>query len=195
MSQQTVPLDDLWPLSAPVAAPARTPRPAAPGLRPAPIGRTRGAKRTLVGAFSAVATVAVILITQLVLSISTSEGAYEMANLELAERDLIRVERVLTQNVDKLASPQHLAENAGRLGMVMNSTPASLRLSDATILGNLETTTQEPQQITVPNQLLDALPALSAEGLTAPAAPAPAAPAAPTTPVVWDGPLPAPVTR
>ncbi|MBU3994291.1 MAG: hypothetical protein KKF42_00710, partial [Actinobacteria bacterium] len=95
------------------------------------------------GALTAVGIVLGIFATQLGLSIAVSQGAYEARALELEQRDLQRVERVLSQNVNKLASPQNLADNAAALGMVQNSNPATIRLSDNVVLGDLtQRTTQ-----------------------------------------------------
>ncbi|MEB4616570.1 hypothetical protein, partial [Leucobacter sp. M11] len=156
--------------------------------------RRDGSKR-LIGAIVSLAIVAVLLITQLGLSIATSEGAYETASLKLEERDLMRVERVLSQNVEKLASPQNLAAEAGDLGMVLNSSPAYLRLSDTTILGDLAMKTHEPTENSVPNELLDELPAVNAAELQTPKPVQAQAPVAPAKPVIWEGQLPAPLTR
>jgi hypothetical protein len=110
---------------------------------PAPRAARRPGGSPLLGALVAVGVVLAILATQLGLSIAVSQGAYETRALEIEQRDLARVERVLSQNVDRLASPQNLAENAAALGMVQNARPATLRLSDGAILGSLESPTSE----------------------------------------------------
>lgn len=203
MSQSTQPISpELWTFPEPDAAPAHRPSTADPSersrsLSPVAAGlraRQDGSKR-LLGAIVSLAIVAVLLITQLGLSIATSEGAYETANLKLEERDLLRVERVLSQNVEKLASPQNLSAEAGGLGMVLNSSPAYLRLSDTTILGDLAMKTHEPTENSVPNDLLTELPAINAAELQTPKPVTAQAPVAPAKPVVWEGQLPAPVTR
>lgn len=201
MSQSTQPISpELW--TFPDSAPAHRPSTAEPSERTRPLSpvatglraRQDGSKR-LLGAIVSLAIVAVLLITQLGLSIATSEGAYETANLKLEERDLLRVERVLSQNVEKLASPQNLSAEAGDLGMVLNSSPAYLRLSDTTILGDLAMKTHEPTENSVPNELLTELPAVNAAELQTPKPVEAKAPIAPAKPVVWEGQLPAPVTR
>ncbi|MBC9955352.1 hypothetical protein ICM05_12035 [Leucobacter sp. cx-42] len=132
---------------------------------------------------------------QLALSIVISSGAYEARALKTEERDLLRVERVLSQNMDKLSSPQNLAANAAQLGMVENLHPATLRLSDGAILGSLETATSEVRANNVPNATLSALTPVDAAGLSADQKPAKSQAAATSAPVRWKGKLPAPATH
>jgi hypothetical protein len=152
----------------------------------------------LLAAFTAVGILLGILAAQLGLSIAVSQGAYEARALELEQRDLLRVERVLSQNVDKLSSPQNLAVNAAGLGMVQNATPATLRLSDGAVLGALQSRTVAAGDNSVPNATLDNLPVVDADGLLVPRNTGQAAAAAEveaSAPVPWQGKLPAPVTH
>ena len=152
----------------------------------------------LVGSLAAVGVVLVILAVQLGLSIAVSQGAYEARALEVEQRDLSRVERVLSQNVDKLASPQNLAENAAALGMVQNAPPATMRLSDGAILGKLDAPTTEARGNLVPNSTLESMPVVDAKGLLVDRDRAPAAAsqkASTDAPVRWKGKLPAPNTH
>lgn len=186
--------------------------PAAPHLRPvpereerhlriappAPEQERRARRHPLAGALVAVGVVLGILTAQLGLSIAISQGAYEARALEVEERDLSRVERVLSQNVDKLASPQNLAENATSLGMVQNARPATLRLSDGAVLGALESSTSEARGNLVPNSTLENMPVVDAAGLLVPRTGDKAASAAgekAEAPVRWKGKLPAPETH
>ncbi|MGO3146903.1 MAG: hypothetical protein ACTIJ6_04390 [Leucobacter sp.] len=163
---------------APVTAPAAKPR-----------------KSPVMGAIIAVGVILGIFAAQLALSILVSEGAYESRALEIEQRDLARVERVLSQNLDKLASPQNLAENATALGMVQNVSPATIRLSDGTIQGTLDSTTREAGKNLVPNSQLDSLPMVDAQGLLTDRN-AEEAPAIDTKAAVrWQGKLPAPETH
>lgn len=158
----------------------------------------RAGRSPLLGGLIAVGLVLVILATQLGLSIAISEGAYEVRALEIEQRDLNRVERLLSQNVDKLASPQNLAENAAQLGMVQNVRPATLRLSDGVVMGSLESVTTEARGNLVPNSTLDSMPVIDSAGalvarntgLAGQAAPEPT-----QAPVQWEGKLPAPNTH
>ena len=152
----------------------------------------------LSGALTAVALILVTMFAQLGLSIAVSEGAYETRALQLELRDLTRVERVLALNADKLASPQNLAENAMRLGMAQNTTPATLRLSDNAVLGTLVGATSAAAGSLVPNATLEGLPVVDADGLLADRnleqAAGVAEPVA-NAPIAWEGALPAPRTH
>lgn len=191
----TVPLERLS-LSA-LPAPRREEQ-SRPNLVPVDTPAPRRGPGPVVAALTAVGIVLAILATQLGLSIATSQGAYESRALELEQRELLRVERVLTQNLDKLASPQNLAENAVQLGMVQNTHPASLRLSDNAVLGNLSSQTTAATGNLVANAALDDLPILDETGAAvernAGQAEAAAAPVA-NVPVAWQGKLPAPNTH
>ncbi|QBE49920.1 hypothetical protein [Leucobacter triazinivorans] len=163
---------------------------------PAPRRAVRPGRSPLLGALVAVGVVLAILATQLGLSIAVSQGAYETRALEIEQRDLARVERVLAQNVDRLASPQNLAENAATLGMVQNARPAALRLSDGAILGSLESPTSEVRGNLIPNSTLESMPVVDAEGLLVSRNQPSAVSDAPAeAPVRWTGKLPAPDTH
>lgn len=169
-----------------------------PELQLVPRALRRGAHSRVFMAATTLGTIAVILATQLVLSILTSEGAYRISRLEVTERDFKRVERVLTQTVDKLSSPQNLSENASKLGMVVNATPSYLRLSDGAILGEVATRAQAAQPNLVPNELLADMPLVAADGLMVDRnseVTGVETKVTPDKPVVWDGLLPAPQTR
>lgn len=188
------------------AAPATAPEIGAPVLLPErrhlhPVRSAIRARRglsPLLAALTAVGILLGILAAQLGLSIAVSQGAYEARALELEQRDLLRVERVLAQNVDKLSSPQNLAENAVKLGMVQNATPATLRLSDHAVLGDLQPRTSAAGENRVPNATLENLPVVDADGLLVSrneGQAGAAASAATTAPVPWQGKLPAPDTH
>ncbi len=76
-----------------------------------------------------------ILAAQLLLTIATSEGAYEIASLQSKQAELARDQQVLTEKLQVLDAPQHLAAEAHGLGMVASSNAAYLRLTDGTVLG------------------------------------------------------------
>lgn len=171
---------------------------ARPRLELVPSVFRRGAHSRVGMAAVALGSLVAILAAQLLLSILTSEGAYEISRLQVQQRDLTRVERVLVQHVEKLASPQNLAENAVQLGMVVNATPSYLRLSDGAVLGQLVTNARQAPDNTVPNAELAGLPLVSAEGLLVGRDSLDAGMANENTvrePVRWEGLLPAPKTR
>jgi len=203
MSANTVPLDreELRRASGDIdwlPAGGRRSQQAGPGLRAVP-ERSAGRRLSpLVVALTGVGMILAILFAQLGLSIAVSEGAYEARALQSELRDLTRVERVLSQNTDKLASPQNLADNAVKLGMVQNTTPATLRLSDGAVLGTLGGPTAAVAGSLVPNATLEGLPVVDADGLLTERnseQAAQAAAAAAATAVPWEGPLPAPQTH
>jgi hypothetical protein len=76
-----------------------------------------------------------VLLAQLLLSIGLSDGAYAIQSLQQKQRDLGRTQQVLSEDLERLSSPQNLAANAGAMGMVSNAAPVYLRLSDAAVLG------------------------------------------------------------
>jgi len=89
-------------------------------------------------AFFAVVTAGVmfgVMVAQMLLSVALESGAYEIAHLQSANKEASRSYQEMTEDIDRLASPQHLALNAEALGMLSNNTPAYLRLSDGAILG------------------------------------------------------------
>jgi len=72
---------------------------------------------------------------QMVLSIMTTQGSYELAELTQEQRALTYQKQILYDDVAGLSSPQYLAANAAALGMVIDESPSYLRLSDGAILG------------------------------------------------------------
>lgn len=123
-------------------APMTPQRSAAPAPRRAPrpveIVPTRAQRLSRPKAIYAVVSTAgafAILLAQLLLSITLSEGAYRISALQGEAVELDRNAQVLTESLDTLRSPQNLAANAESLGMVANASPAYLRLADATVLG------------------------------------------------------------
>jgi hypothetical protein len=170
-------------------------------------GQRRARPRT-VYAIVAVATLLAIVIAQLLLSITISQGAYQLNTLQDTQKQLQRDYQAASEDLDRLASPQYLAASANALGMVSNSSPAYLRLSDGAILGAPEAASAAAGTVTggqgnlVPNALLKGVP-LVTQHVAASATPktvnpstasVPAAHAAtPTVPL--DGALPTPVTH
>jgi len=89
-------------------------------------------------AFFAIVTAAVmfgVMVAQMLLSVALESGAYEIAHLQSANKEANRSYQQMSQDIDRLSSPQHLALNAEALGMMSNNTPAYLRLSDGAVLG------------------------------------------------------------
>jgi hypothetical protein len=181
----------------------------------------RRARPRAVYAIVAIATLFGIVVAQLLLSIGISQGAYQLSSLQGKQTELQRSYQAASEDLNRVASPQNLAANANALGMVSNSNPVYLRLSDGAVLGapvpanGAAGTVTGGQGNLVPNSLLAGVPlatqlgkANQATGAAAGAAAGAAsgkagssgstsapkkATTAPTVPL--DGALPTPVTH
>ena len=177
---------------------------------------TRSQRRSRPRAVYAVVAIGMLLgivVSQLLLSIAVSQGAYQLSSLGVKQTQLQRSYQAASEDLNRLTSPQNLAANANALGMVSNSNPAYLRRSDAAVLGaavpacGTAGTVTGGQGNLVPNSLLTGVPLV-----TAPPAPAQTDPepgtqagnsagggavdqATPPPSVPLDGALPTPVTH
>lgn len=116
---------------APRPRPAETPRRAP--LRTVP---PRPARRpTTRYAVIAIASIVVMALGQLLISIALSSGAYELARLRGEAGSLALTAAALDEDLALLGSPQSLAQSAAAMGMVQAGTPSYLRLSDGGVLG------------------------------------------------------------
>ncbi len=100
---------------------------------------SRSQRRARPKSFYAMVTVGgliAILLAQLLLSIAVSNGAYQIAGLHKQQSELTRDQQALTEELQVLRSPQHLASSAEVLGMVTNPSTAYLRLSDGAVIGS-----------------------------------------------------------
>lgn len=186
------------------ALPRRAPREAEERQRHIEIVSTRGQRRARPRVFYALVGTAglfVILMAQLLLSISLSDGAYQISSLQNTQKELGRDQQTLTEQIQILNSPQNLATRASQLGMVMNNSSRGwLRLSDGAVLatpGAAGAGTAVSGSV-IGNVLLT--PAIAAQGAAAPASassPNGGAPAStvPTGSVSSAGSIPAPITR
>lgn len=135
---------------------------------------TRAQRHARPRVFYAVVTMSVIfgiIVAQLLLSVAVSSGAYEISGLQAQNRELIRTHQSISQDLDRLASPQNLAANAEALGMVNNNTPVYLRLSDGAVLGSPEAASAGAGVIgggtLVANSLLTNVPLVTVTAATA----------------------------
>jgi len=174
--------------------------------------RSSANKRRRPKAFFAYVTAGVmfgVMVAQMLLSVATESGAYEIAHLQSANKEATRSFQQMTQEIDRLASPQHLALNAEALGMMSNNTPAYIRLSDGAVLGaptsgdGFRNLVAGNGGSLVPNSLLADVPIVTAAplsgapastGVADPQVGAPAAPV-PTGPVALTNGLPGLSTR
>jgi hypothetical protein len=60
---------------------------------------------------------------------------YELSDLKREKRELETTSQILSEEVSSLASNQNLLNTASRLGMVANTNPVFLRLTDQAVLG------------------------------------------------------------
>ncbi|MGX5695366.1 hypothetical protein ACWKWP_04140 [Agromyces soli] len=87
--------------------------------------------------YAVIALGAILLVAaaQLVLSVAMTQGAYELDHLRIEQASVDRDSQLVREQLDALQSPQNLARNAEQLGMVPNTNPVYLRLSDGAVLG------------------------------------------------------------
>lgn len=190
-------------LGAPVRRPAGDEGPAVRRrwLQLAPEIISRRIRPSFAGSAVIIAGIGVITVTQLLLSIGLSDGAYEISSLQGTQKELARTTQALTEHVQTLQSPQYLVQNAAALGMVANSNTVFLRLSDGAVLGQPTPAAASAPAVggsLVANQLVPATAlagiAVAAGATATVAASAPPGPKTdPTLP--WQGALPSPTTR
>jgi Na+-transporting NADH:ubiquinone oxidoreductase subunit NqrC len=77
----------------------------------------------------------VVSILHLLLTILTSQSVYQLSDLKREKRELDTTAQILSEEVSSLASNQNLLNTASRLGMVPNTNPVFLRLTDQSVLG------------------------------------------------------------
>ncbi|MET0842994.1 MAG: hypothetical protein ABWY23_04055 [Mycetocola sp.] len=176
-----------------------TPRP----VRAVPAATARRARPKLAYAVVAVSGVLVMVIVQLLLSVGLSQGAYEISSLQRQETTLGWKMQSASDDLLEVSSPQFIAANAQALGMVINGTPAYLRLSDGAVIGVPAAATAETEipvgaATLVANSLLDGVPLVTVPGASVDpdAANTGVADAAePVAPVSLENGIPAPQTR
>jgi hypothetical protein len=152
----------------------------------------RRARPRVLAAFVAVASLGILLLAQLGISMVLSKGAYQLDALQTTQTELGRSQQQLDENLSVLRSPQNLARNAQALGMIANSTPVYLDPKTGVVHGTpTPAAATDPAAATtsilVPNALLSGTSVVTKHGDTAtsaeqPSAPA-AAPSAPAAPV------------
>ncbi len=76
-----------------------------------------------------------IQLVQLLIGVFISQGAYELAQLKAYKHELGTTSEILKAEVDSLASQQNLANAAQGLGMVANSNPVFLSVSNEKVIG------------------------------------------------------------
>jgi hypothetical protein len=191
-------------------------RPTAPGRLPgaepaprieiAPVREQRRARPKVVYAGVVVGGIGALMLGQLMLSIALSDGAYTIDSLQAEQKANARQVQTLTEDLGRLSSPQNLAANAEALGMVQNSNPVWLRMSDGAVIGTPSPAVAGTGVLgaagsQVANNLLTGVPlvtqAAQAAGTAKATAATPGQPAAsaPAAQLPLQGPLAAPTTR
>jgi hypothetical protein len=137
------------------------------------VGTSPTAKRRprILYAAAMVGVVVAIIVGQIVLSVSVSSGAYEIQNLQQQNKELSRTFADSSQKLDSASAPQHVAALAEGLGMVTSNSPAYLKLSDSSVLG-------QPHPATGNGKLLSGAHASLVQNILLTDIPAGAAPAA-----------------
>lgn len=95
----------------------------------------RKARPKLVYAVVTATSLFVIFAAQLLLSIVVSDGAFQIDALQGQQKELLRTEQALIEDLDRLDSPQNLAGQAAHLGMVPNPSPLALDLRTGGVYG------------------------------------------------------------
>ena len=98
-----------------------------------PRRRTRAARMPFVMLVSLVLLGGVVGL--LLFNTSMQQASFAATSLEEQARTLSAREQTLQMELDVLRNPQHVAEQAHRMGMVPAANPAFLRLSDGKVLG------------------------------------------------------------
>ncbi len=102
-------------------------------LRAVPQRSTPPSRVMFVGCVAAV--MAAGLVGLLLLNIAMQSSAFQLAQLDSRAEDLHIREQALDLEVDRLASPEQLADRASTQGMVPNPSPVFLDLSSGEVVG------------------------------------------------------------
>jgi phage baseplate assembly protein gpV len=76
-----------------------------------------------------------IALANLLMTVATSTGVYQVANLKATKQKLALDTQILGQQVTSLSSNQNLSNAAAVLGMVSNSTPVFLNVNEQKVYG------------------------------------------------------------
>src|SRR4051812_1563095 len=188
------------PLRRPTSPGARPHVEPAPSIEVVPGRALRRGRPRVVYAGVVVGGLGALMLSQLMLSIALSDGAYTIDSLQSQQKEGSRVVQQLNEELGRLSSPQNLAANAEALGMVQNTNPVWLRMSDGAVLGDPAPAAEGAGVLgaagsQVANQLLTNVPLVAQpEGTVAGQAPATPGQPAPSG-GASELPLQAPTTR
>ena len=77
----------------------------------------------------------VIVLLELLITIATSQGVYQISALKAEKKNLVESTQILGSEVDSLSSPQNLSNAAASLGMIANANPVFLNIEKQKISG------------------------------------------------------------
>jgi hypothetical protein len=83
-----------------------------------------------------VVSIVLLVVGRLLLSVAIDANAYAIAAKAKESQNLGRDAQMIEEQLNVLNSPQHLSTVAHGLGMISNSNPAYLRISDGKVWGN-----------------------------------------------------------
>ncbi|MFB7842019.1 hypothetical protein [Microbacterium sp. NPDC056052] len=86
-------------------------------------------------AIVALAGAALIAGAQIALTIATTQDSFEVAKLSQQNKQLTWQAQAAAQDLDGISSPQALAADAAKLGLVVGGSANYLRLSDGSVIG------------------------------------------------------------
>jgi len=154
-------------IARPIRRPATAPEPRPHRhLEIAPSRAQRRARPRVAHAVVTIAGIAVILLVQLLLSIVLADGAYQIASLQTDQRELLREEQALSEQLELLGSTQNLTANAEALGMVASGNPLFLDVASGGVSGAGSKTHRLPDNL-VGNSLLDGSMVIDPDALAA----------------------------
>ena len=162
--------------SATVSRPAQPPQYPVPHLRAVPTARptavssSPGRVRALITARNitiVVVAFVAIFVGRLLISVATDANAYAIAEKAQISKNLTRDAQFVQEQLNVLNSPQNLSAIAEKIGMISNSNPAYLRISDGKMWGNPQVAiSQSDDGTAIANVLISTLlPTESTQGV------------------------------
>jgi hypothetical protein len=153
---------------------ARPPRPAAPApaeprrrhLEIAPTRAQRRARPRVAHVVVTLGGIGAILLVQLLLSFVLADGAYYISTLQDDQRELLREEQALGEQLEVLGSTQNLTANAEALGMVASGNPMFLDVATGKVSGSRSHSSGLPENL-IANSLLDGSTVIDPDALAA----------------------------
>lgn len=109
---------------------------AVPTIRPAAVSVSSAKVRAIITARNITIIIlafAAIFVGRLLISVATDANAYAIAEKAQLSKNLTRDAQFVQEQLNVLNSPQNLSATAEKLGMISNSNPAYLRISDGKV--------------------------------------------------------------